>query len=110
MQIPSKVYKILNITLGAALLFLMITGGALSLKNRLSFPEIRIISDVNSGTFKNPILASANIPQGAKFLASRSGKTFYPLLDSRGSRIAEKNRIYFWNEEQALSMGYKRPK
>lgn len=110
MQIQPKVYKILNIALGVLLLFLMIIGATLSLKNRLSFPEIQIVSDVNSGIFKSPIPQGTSIPQGAKFLASRTGKVFYPLLDSRASRIAEKNRIYFWNEEQALSMGYKRPK
>ena len=45
-----------------------------------------------------------------KFFASKNGKVYYPLSCSAGKRIAEENRVYFQDEIEAQSSGYKKSK
>jgi hypothetical protein len=46
----------------------------------------------------------------AKFFASKNGTVYYPLACSAGARINEENRVYFENEDDAKSSGYKQSK
>ncbi len=46
----------------------------------------------------------------AHFFASKSGTVYYPLACPSGNRIAEDNRVYFNNEDEASGAGYKQSK
>lgn len=46
----------------------------------------------------------------AQFFASKSGTVYYPLACSSGDKITEGNRVYFSNEAEAISAGYKQSK
>ena len=46
----------------------------------------------------------------ARYFASKNGTVYYPLACPAGKRIAEDNRVYFENEDEARSAGYKQSK
>ena len=46
----------------------------------------------------------------AHYFASKNGTVYYPLACPAGERIAEDNRVYFENEDEARSAGYKQSK
>lgn len=48
-----------------------------------------------------------DIPQGAKFVASKQGKLFYPVESPSGKRISVKNRVYFKDTGEAMIAGYR---
>ncbi len=43
-----------------------------------------------------------------KYLASKNGKMYYPVSCKSASRIKEKNRVYFINENDAKYLGYRK--
>ena len=45
-----------------------------------------------------------------KFFASKNGKVYYPVSCKAGERIAEENRVYFQDEVEAQSSGYRKSK
>lgn len=55
-----------------------------------------------------PLLAQIPAPEGKYFVASKSGKYFYPLDDPYAALISLKNRIFFVNEGEAISAGFVR--
>lgn len=55
-----------------------------------------------------PLLTHIPAPEGSLFVASKSGKYFYPLDDPSAALISVKNRIFFPSEKEALSAGFVR--
>lgn len=66
-----------------------------------------------SGSFRVPADALAydvrtvEAPAGARFVASKKGKRFYPIGSSQAEGLTVKNRVYFSSEEEARRAGYK---
>ncbi|MBI3816828.1 S1 RNA-binding domain-containing protein, partial [Candidatus Peregrinibacteria bacterium] len=50
--------------------------------------------------------ASSASASGAAFVASKTGKKFYPIASAAGKKIKEENRIYFKNEKESEAAGY----
>ncbi len=46
----------------------------------------------------------------AQFFASKNGTVYYPLACPAGERIDKENRVFFENENEAKSAGYKKSK
>lgn len=61
------------------------------------------LNQVNLGSF----FAHEQIPEGALWIASASGKNAYSVFDKRAYRIKAENRLYFSSESQAKKAGYK---
>ncbi|MBI1812778.1 hypothetical protein HY285_02200 [Candidatus Peregrinibacteria bacterium] len=49
---------------------------------------------------------TVTVPSGMRFVASRKGKHYYPVLSTAGERIAPERRIYFATEAEARAAGY----
>ncbi len=83
---------------------------------RLKIGKDSEISVYPSGNFSTeiteilPNLEKIPAPKGMQFVASKSGKYFYPLDHTKADTLAVKNRIFFANEEEAMQKGYKRGK
>ncbi len=45
-------------------------------------------------------------PDGALFVASKSGKKYYAVDSAQGKKIAAENRVYFKTDEEAVAAGY----
>ena len=50
------------------------------------------------------------VPDGARYVASRKGKKYYSVESSAGNRLAPQNRLYFRSAPEAEAMGYSRGK
>jgi len=46
------------------------------------------------------------VPEGARFVASKRGKKYYSVDSAAGSNLAPENRVYFSTEEEAKAAGY----
>ncbi|MBU0706570.1 hypothetical protein KJ657_03210 [Patescibacteria group bacterium] len=51
-----------------------------------------------------------DLPEGTQFIASKSGKYYYSVLNPKAFGITPKNRLHFKTEEEAEKMGYLAPK
>ena len=66
-------------------------------------------------SFEIPIVAAGvaekpiSVPPDAQFVASRKGKYYYSLFDSRGMEIVTENRLYFKSAGDAEAQGYQKP-
>lgn len=49
------------------------------------------------------------VPVGARFVASRRGKRYYPVASSMASRLAPAYRVYFRSTEEAEEAGFLPP-
>jgi small subunit ribosomal protein S1 len=49
---------------------------------------------------------SAEVPEGAKFVASKDGKKFYEVDSAAGKKIKAEKRVYFKDEKEAEEAGY----
>jgi len=80
-------------------------------EGRLVFGGHPIVTD-GSGAFRvpaNPILTNAitvTVPEGMRFVASKSGKKYYPVGSSGGAQIVPINRVYFRTVADAEAAGY----
>ncbi len=67
----------------------------------------------SSGAFLVPAGAlrtdvrTVDIPSGARFVASKKGKRFYPVGSSQGQGLTPANRIYFSSEDEARAAGFR---
>ena len=50
--------------------------------------------------------AAAPAPEGAAFVASKTGKKFYPVDSVQGKKIKEENRVYFKTEAEGEAAGF----
>lgn len=50
--------------------------------------------------------AAVEVPEGAKFVASKDGKKFYEVDSAAGKKIKAEKRVYFKTEEEATEAGY----
>lgn len=50
--------------------------------------------------------ASVEVPEDAKFVASKDGKKFYAVDSAAGKKIKAEKRVYFKTEEEATEAGY----
>jgi len=46
------------------------------------------------------------VPPGMQFVASKTGKKYYPVTSAGGERIVPQNRVYFPSAEAARAAGY----
>ncbi|MBU0667507.1 hypothetical protein KJ835_00135 [Patescibacteria group bacterium] len=51
-----------------------------------------------------------DLPEGTQFIASKSGKYYYSVLNPKAFGITPKNRLYFKTEEEAEKIGFLPPK
>lgn len=51
--------------------------------------------------------SARDLPEGTNYIASKSGKYYYNVLDTGAFRITPKNRLYFKDRVEAENMGYK---
>lgn len=49
---------------------------------------------------------TVNVPPGARFVASKRGKKYYPIGSASAEALTPQNRIYFETAEQAEQAGY----
>lgn len=61
--------------------------------------------DVSAGSFFINYV-SIKIPDGMKFVASKTGKKYYSVTSGNGERIAPENRVYFKTAIEAENAGY----
>jgi hypothetical protein len=61
---------------------------------------------VSAGVLKTDV-RTLNIPGGARFVASKKGKRFYPIGSSQGQSLTPANRIYFSSEDEAKAAGFR---
>ena len=52
--------------------------------------------------------AMVDVPVWARFVASKRGWRYYPVLSSEGEALSPKHRVYFRTSEEAEQAGYKR--
>lgn len=64
------------------------------------------LNQINLGMY----YSAQDVPEGVNFIASKSGKYYYHVLDPRAIRITPKNRMYFKAEQEALGEGFIPPK
>ncbi len=85
--------------------------GSLSGEARVFIGNEYIVPD-GSGAFEVPAdqffinYIRVEVPQWAKFVASKKGKKYYPVNSSGGERIVPGNRVYFRSEDEARREGY----
>lgn len=64
-------------------------------------------SQPGTGRFRMPAApflvnhVTVEVPEGMRFVASRSGKKYYTVESAAGSRLKPENRVYFRTEEEA---------
>ena len=80
------------------------TEDVLSLEPGDSF-EIPIYK-VTLGQYYSP----RDLPEGTQFIASKQGKYYYSVLNSKAFGITPKNRLYFKTAKEAENRGYLPPK
>lgn len=66
---------------------------------------------VAPGEFRIPAAAfrevlTVRVPEGMRFVASKSGKKYYDVTSAAGGRIALENRVYFRTAADAQAAGY----
>lgn len=54
--------------------------------------------------------SARDLPEDTQYIASKSGKYYYSILNPKAFGITPKNRLYFKTEEEAEKMGYLPPK
>ena len=64
--------------------------------------EVPIKSGISSPT------ATPSIPTDAQFVASKRGKLYYSVFDSRALELSPENRVYFRTAEEAEKSGYRK--
>jgi len=60
------------------------------------------LADVDLASF----YSAEDLPENTAFIASKSGKYYYSILDPRALRITPKNRRYFQSDLEAEAAGY----
>ncbi len=61
------------------------------------------INEINLASYYSP----ENVADDVHFIASKQGKYYYSILNSRAHQITPKNRHYFKNETDAINAGFK---
>lgn len=95
-----------------------LTGEVIGQKARLAYSTKDILSLEPGSSFIIPLsgitlsqyYSASTLPEGVQFIASKSGKYYYSVLDKRSFSITPKNRVYFADNLEAERMGYLPPK
>ncbi len=76
-------------------------------KNRVpvTIEMIELPTSTTTSVTKVPEKSSTNIVLGP-YVASRGGKTYYPIGCTAAQRLSEKNKIFFQSKEEAERFGY----
>ena len=61
---------------------------------------------VAAGVLKTDV-RTIDMPSGARFVASKKGKRFYPVGSAQGQGLAPANRMYFSSEDEARAAGFR---
>lgn len=83
-------------------------------KARLAYSSEQILELLPGDRFELPIddidlhlfYLENQIPENAHFIASKSGKYYYHILDKRSLGITPKNRVFFSTSKEAEKAGY----
>jgi hypothetical protein len=109
-----------DINHGAATLKLLevkngkLTGEVVGRDARIAYAPDKIIEIDEGDTFEIPLdeidlksyYQASDLPEDALFVASRSGKYYYSVLDKRAFNLSVGNRIFFSSSSEAEKMGY----
>ena len=70
--------------------------------------DIQIINTKDSSalTLSNNTIENDKQTKEKRYLASKNGKLYYPVLCSGAKRILEKNRVWFESQSEAEKLGY----
>ncbi len=83
-------------------------------KARIAY-DLEHIQDVQVGqSFEIPVYqvtldqyySARNLPEGAQYIASKSGKYYYSILEPKAFKITPKNRLFFKDKNEAEKRGY----
>lgn len=102
MSIENNVLKGENSNYKSRIVFSNNQNGILELKENEKFSI-----NLNEINLKN-YYKSSEIPKNVLFISSKQGKYYYSVLNQKSTNIKAKNRIYFYNEEDAIKAGYKK--
>lgn len=61
------------------------------------------VNEISLSSYYSP----ENTAEDVHYIASKQGKYYYSVLDSRAHRITPKNRYYFKSEAEAVDAGFK---
>ena len=81
---------------------------------RLAYDTEHVLSLKPGETFEIPAYevslyqyySARDLPEGTQYIASKSGKYYYSILDPKAFAITPKNRLHFKTAEEAEKMGY----
>jgi len=81
---------------------------------RIAYSPDKILELKKEDTFEIPLneinlksyYQTNNIPSDALFVASKTGKYYYSVLDKRAFNLSAANRIFFSNSDEAEKLGY----
>ena len=107
----------------ATIKFLKLEGGMLKgeiagQKARLAYSTEHIFDLEPGESFEIPVYevslyqyySARDLPEGTQYIASKSGKYYYSVLNPKAFGITPKNRLHFSTKEEAEKMGYLPPK
>ena len=82
-----------------------------SLDKSVAVPDADLRFELDTSHFgflgNKSIVIEHEIPDWAVYVASKSGKNFYPVDSGNGKHISVPNRVYFKTKEEALAAGFK---
>lgn len=91
-----------------------LTGKVEGQKARIAYSSEHILELAAGESFEIPLsnidlqlfYLESQIPANTHFIASKSGKYYYHVLDKRSLGITPKNRVFFKTQEEAERAGY----
>ena len=72
--------------------------------NTVTVDGSRHFTGVMAGSLPREV--TVMVPEGMQFVASKSGKKYYPVTSAMGDRILPQNRVYFHDVHAAEVAGY----
>lgn len=96
----------------------MLKGEIAGQKARLAYSTEHIFDLEPNESFEIPVYqvslgqyySARDLPEGMQYIASKQGKYYYSVLNSKAFKITPKNRLYFAKSSEAEKMGYLPPK
>jgi micrococcal nuclease len=103
-------YKTFEIEVGVSFIIIMVGLSSFYLGKHSSSSQIlsKEMIEIESNSQEATTTQAKGVPKGAEkgqFMASKTGKRYYPLWCAAGQRIAEKNRVYFASAIEAEKTG-----
>jgi hypothetical protein len=92
----------------------MLKGEIAGQKARLAYSTEHVFDLEPGESFEIPVYevslyqyySARDLPEGTQYIASKSGKYYYSVLNPKAFGITPKNRLHFKTKEEAEKMGY----